>query len=88
VLRRKSVDTGIPIQVYDTISSEWRTPPFELQFDSDIKNYRLEPKKEEFKYPIYKRSKVAGHIVEFIGEREGVVIKDTEHSRNINRNIG
>ena len=61
VLRRKSADTGRPIQVYDYSSLKWETPPqHKLRFNADIKDYRLEPKKDEFEYPIYIRKVYIG----------------------------
>ena len=88
-LRKEGIDKDRPIQVYSTIYSEWVTPISRLQFDIDIKNYRLEPKEEEeFKYPIYKRCRARGYIVEFTSKKEGVIIKDTEISRSVYRNIG
>ena len=87
-LRKKSIDEDIPIQVYNRLHSEWATPTYKLKFDADIKLYRLKPKEGEFKYPIYKRNLTAGHVVEFTSITEGVIIKDTEHSRSVYHNIG
>ncbi|HIP15554.1 MAG TPA: hypothetical protein EYG74_08700, partial [Sulfurimonas autotrophica] len=64
-LRKESVDTGRPIQMYNPVSSKWETPAFELDFDAPIENYRLKPKEEEFKYPIYKKDKGMGFVVKF-----------------------
>jgi len=92
-LRKKSADENRPIQVYDTIFSEWETPKHELEFNSDIKSYRLEPKEDKFKYPIYKLCIYKDHfysgcVVEFTGETEGVIVKDTERTREFNHHIG
>jgi len=91
-LRKDSADTGRPIQIRNK-TGKWETPTHELQFDVDLEFYRLEPKKEEFKYPIYKRfiykdSVYNGCVVEFIGGTEGVIVEDTEMSRASNHNIG
>jgi len=43
-LIKKSIDENRAIQMYNTISSKWETPTFELDFSAHIESYRLEPK--------------------------------------------
>jgi len=52
-LRKESIDTGIPIQVYRYISSKWETSRDELDFHLPIEYYRLEP--DNYEYPIYQK---------------------------------
>jgi len=87
-LRKKSIDEGRAIQMYNLISSKWETPIFELEFNSDIKSYRLEPKEDKFKYPIYKKNKTTGFVVEFTSKAEGRIVLDTEDSRHTGHYVG
>ena len=77
-LRKKSADTGRPIQMYNPISLEWETPTFELDFSAPIESYRLEPEEDGFEYPIYKRHKLTGCVVMFTEKKYGVIVIDTE----------
>jgi len=53
-LRKKSIDEDRPIQMYNTISSKWETPTFELDFNAPIESYRLEHKEDHnYVEPIY-----------------------------------
>ena len=91
-LRKKSVDEDRAIQMYNTIDSKWETPTFNLDFSAPIESYRLEPKEDKFNYPIYKRciykaNFYTGCVVEFTGETEGVIVKDTERTREFDHHI-
>jgi len=44
--------------------------------------------KKKLKYPIYKKSKINGCVVKFIGLYEGTVVKDTERSIRANQEVG
>ena len=85
-LRKESIDTKMPIQVYNKELSEWQTPNFDLEFDGNIKNYRLKP--DDHSYPIYKKAKNDGSIVKFTALEDGVVVVDTEISRSFNHFVG
>ena len=87
-LRMKSIDTCRPIQVYNPISMEWETPTHKLKFDSNPERYRVKPERYGFEYPVYKRNTFNGFVVEFTGKTRGVIVKDTEESRRVDRNIG
>ena len=74
-LRIASIGEDIPIQVYNHSHSKWEIPTYKLQFDADRKNYRLKPKEEEFKYPIYKKDKGMGFVVKFTDFTIGEVVE-------------
>ena len=71
-----------------TIRYNWETLMQKLM----SKDYRFEPI-EEFEYPIYKRciykaNFYTGCVVKFTGETEGVIVKDTERTREFDHHIG
>ena len=72
-IRMKSIDTGIPIQVYIEKRDEWFTMEPDMDFTAPVKYYRLKPK--EFKYPIYKKGNFGGAVVRFTDLGKGTVVK-------------
>ena len=71
-----------------TIKYKWETLMQKLM----SKDYIFEPI-DEFEYPIYKRCIYKGNfytgcVVEFTGKTEGVIVKDTERTREFNHTIG
>ena len=75
-LRKESIDSERKIQVRNSITHKWETPPFEPKFGGGLENYRLEPE-EEFKYPIYKKDKNCSLVIKFTGLKDGVVVEGT-----------
>ena len=72
-LRKESIDTCRPIQIYTINTREWVTPSSEIEFTLPRQSYRLEV--EEFEYPIYKIGKENGRIVKFTDLSVGTIIK-------------
>ena len=44
--------------------------------------------RKKYKYPIYKQSRSNGCVVKFFGMQKGIIVKDTEESRNLKQKIG
>ena len=72
-LRMESERTGRPIQLRNK-TGEWKTPPYDLAFTLPLENYRLKPKEEEFKYPIYKKDNGMEFVVKFTDLTVGEIV--------------